>query len=129
VTAISDHLENELLDHTLNGDTYGLPTAGNVWVALFTDATTDAGGGTELTGGSYARVQMDSSSVNKWNVPAAGLTDNIAAITFPVATASWGTVTNVAICDASSGGNFLYHGAISESKTEGNGDTFEFAAG
>jgi hypothetical protein len=44
------------------------PTTGNlerwaytpaaVWVGLFTAAPTDAGGGTEATGGSYARVQL-----------------------------------------------------------------------
>lgn len=97
----------------------------SVYVALFTAAPSDAGGGTEVTGGSYARVN----SVGKWATPSSGSVSTNAAVTFPTATASWGTVTHFALFDASSGGNLLMWGALTASKVIGDGDTAEFASG
>lgn len=107
----------------------GLPKKA-LFVALYTAAPSDAGGGTEVSGGAYARVQVNPADAN-WTAASAtdGLTDNAAAITFPTATASWGTVTHVGIHDGLTGGNLLLHGALTTSKTVGNGDTFSFAAG
>lgn len=128
MSAMSDFLEQNLGDHVLNNNTYTSPNP--IFIALFTSATTDAGGGTEVTGGSYARVSVDSSVTDQWNTPTtSGLFNNINALTFAQATANWGTVTNTAIYDASSGGNSLLHGALTASRTVNNGDTFEFAAG
>lgn len=103
----SDYLENKILDHVLGGGDYTRPAT--VYVGLFTTAPSDTGGGTEVSGGSYARVAVTN---NATNFPAAssGSKSNGTAITFPAATANWGTVVAFGIFDASSGGNLLYWG-------------------
>lgn len=127
MAALSDFLEAALLNHVFRTTAYTQPT--NVHVALFTAAPSDTGGGTEVSGGAYARVQVARADA-QWNAPgAAGLIDNVNAITFPTATASWGTVTHVGIFDAATAGNLLMHGALTASKTVASGDTFSFAAG
>jgi len=79
-----------------------------LWVALFTSAPTDAGGGAEVTGGAYARVNLPPSDAN-WRAPVAGdgTTRNAVAITFAVPTANWGTVTAFGLFDAATAGNLL----------------------
>ena len=120
--SFSDHLENELLDHVLLTGPYTQPT--HLYVALYTVAPTDAGGGTEVSGGSYARVQHDS-----WDVASGGASENTGAITFPQATGDWGTVVAVGIFDADTGGNLLMWADLAASKAIDSGDTAEFADG
>lgn len=125
-TALSDFLENELLDHVFGNAAYTAPAT--LYFALFTAAPSDSGGGTEVTGGSYARVAKTN---NATNFPAAsgGLKSNGTAVNFGVASASWGTVTHVGVFDAASAGNLLVWGALTTSKVIGNGDSAEFAIG
>lgn len=102
-----------------------------VYVALFTSATADDSTGTEVSGGSYARVAVAPADAN-WSGASAtdGLTDNVAAVTFPSPSANWGVVTHVAIMDRASGGKMLAHGALTTSKTVNNGDPApQFAIG
>lgn len=108
---------NKVLDAFFNGATWS--TIGNVWVALFTVAPTDAGGGTEVTGGSYARV---STAPADWTAASSGALSNGNAITFPAPTANWGTVVAMAIMDASTAGNMLYWADLGTSRTINNGD-------
>ena len=122
----SDYLENELLDHVLGGGDYSRPAT--VYVALYTTAPTDAGGGVEVSGGSYARVAVTNNATN-WPAASGGAKSNGTAITFPTATADWGTVVAFAILDAATAGNFLYWGDLTQSKTVNNGDTATFAVG
>jgi hypothetical protein len=119
----SDFLENKLLDHMLGKTAYTMPT---VYVGLYTAAPTDAGGGTEVSGGAYARVATTGAT---WNAASAGSSSNAAAVTFPTASASWGTVTHFGLFDAASAGNMLRWGALTTSKTVGNGDTPSFGIG
>ena len=127
MAAMSDYLEAQLLNLIFRTQVAWKPTA--IYFGLFTVAPTDAGGGTEVTGGAYARVQVTQLDGN-WTAPGvAGLTDNVADITFATATASWGTVTNVGIFDAATAGNLLFHGALASNKVVDNGDTFKFALG
>lgn len=121
MTAFSDYLENELINGTLRNVAY-VPAA-TVYIGLHTTATNDDNSGTEVTGGSYARQSV------AFAAPAGGSTSNSALVTFPTATASWGTVTHFGIYDASSGGNLLYWGALTVSKTVDNGDIFTVPAG
>ena len=95
------------------------------YVALFTAAPSDAGGGTEVSGGSYARQLAGLSEA----AGSGGATSNAADITFPVATGDWGEVTHVAIMDAVSGGNMIMWSPLDASKTVNNGDTFKINAG
>lgn len=127
--ALSNFLEEKLLNHLLRGTAYTAP--GTVHVALFTVAPGETGGGTEVTGGSYARVAVAATTA-QWSDPALGTqgeTDNVNAITFPQATASWGTVVAVGVFDAAAAGNLLFYGNLTQSKIVGSGDTFQFAAG
>ena len=127
MAAFSDYLEQAILNHIFRNTAIFTPPA-NVYLALFTAAPSDSGGGTEVSGGSYARKAV--STTGQWSAPGVGgLTDNINAQAFPTATASWGTVTHVGIFDAASAGNLLFHGALTVSKTVGSGDTFQFSAG
>jgi len=87
-----------------------------VYVGLYTSAPSDAGGGTEVSGGSYARQAVD------FDAASGGATNPDADVEFPAATASWGTVTHVGIFDAITSGNLLMWGALSASKAVGNGD-------
>jgi len=117
----SNYLENALINGTLRGTTYTAPTT--VYLALYTSDPTDADTGTEVSGTSYARQSITFGS------PSNGATTNSAAIEFPQAGGSWGTVTHVGIRDASTAGNLLYHTALDASKTIATGDVFRIASG
>lgn len=116
---MSNYLETALVNAVLRNTSYTSPTT--VYVGLFTSDPTDAGSGTEVSGGSYARKAMAFSS------PSNGATSNSSAVEFDQATASWGTVTHFGLFDASSSGNLLLHGALTASKTIDSGDVFKFA--
>jgi len=94
-----------------------------VYLALYTSDPTDADTGTEVSGGSYARQSITFGS------PSNGASTNTAAIEFPQATGSWGTVAYIGIRDASTAGNLLYHTALDASKTIATGDVFRVAIG
>lgn len=137
MSAMSDFLENKLVDQLFRGQS--APTTTTLYVALYTSAPSDSGGGTEVSGGAYARVAVTSSLANWAGTQSAGSTDassgsggqtsNNAAITFPTPTAGWGTVTHFAIYDAASGGNELFWGALTIAKTINQADTVTFPAG
>lgn len=132
MAALSDYLEQKILDLIFNKDAYTPP---DTYLALFTSDPTDAGTGTEVSGGSYARVRVydNGSGAPDWTVAAADApafaVENDDDITFPTATASWGTVTHFGILDAATSGNLLMHGALDESKTVGTNDVFKASAG
>ena len=118
---MSNFLENSLINGTLRGTTYTAPTT--VYLALYTSDPTDADTGTEVSGTSYARQSITVGA------PSNGATTNSAAIEFPQAGGSWGTVAYVGIRDASTAGNLLYHTPLDASKTIATGDVFRIAAG
>lgn len=119
--AKSNYLEEEIIKHIFRTGSFTKPTV--LAVALYTAAPSDSGGGTEVSGGDYARVDLPPLDAN-WTAVAAGdgQTDNASIITFPTPSGNWGVVTHFAIFDNTSGGNMLYHGALSQSKTVNNGD-------
>ena len=122
----SDFLELHILDHMLGGPDYARPAT--VYVALFTSAPDDTGGGTEVAGGSYARVAVTNNTTN-WPAASGGVKSNGAPITFAQATAPWGTVGWWAIFDALSGGNMLIWGTVTTPRTVATGDVPSFAVG
>ena len=117
--SFSDYLENKVLLHVFGGTAYTAPTT--LYVALFTTDPGEAGTGTEVTGGSYARRTATFSVTTS-------TATNTAAIEFPTATASWGTITYAAVYDALSGGNLLGSGALTTSKTINSGDVLRIPA-
>src|SRR3989304_3797378 len=121
MAAMSDYLEVELRKHIFRTGSFTKPTV--LAVALYTGAPSDSGGGTEVSGGSYARVQRDPLDAN-WTAPdtTGGLTDNAAALTFPAPSANWGVVTHMAILDGTCAGTFMVYGALTTPKTINSGD-------
>ena len=128
MSAMSNYLETQLFNEVLRATNYAAPTT--VYVSLHTADPTDAGGGAEVSGGSYARVSCTTGtsgtgagSVFTDTNATTGALDNASAITFPSPTANWGTVTHFGIWDAASGGNLLIHGAMTTSRVINNGDS------
>ena len=118
---MANYLENALINATLRATTYTSPAT--VYVSLWTSDPTDAGSGTEVSGGSYARTAVT------FGAPSDGVTTNNADVTFPTATGSWGTVGWIGINDAATSGNLLYHTALDTSKQIDSGDIFKIASG
>jgi hypothetical protein len=119
MAAMSNYLENALVNATLRNTTFTSPST--VYVGLYTTDPTDANTGTEVTGGSYTRKAAT------FGAPSNGVSTISSAIEFDQATASWGTVAYFGILDAATSGNLLYHGALTASKTIDTGDVFKFA--
>lgn len=132
MSAMSDYLEAELRKHIFRTGSFTKPAA--LYVALCTAATSDSDTGSTITepaGFGYARQQNDPSDSN-WSGASAtdGLTDNVGAITFgPASGGNWGSITHIAICDALTNGNMLFHGALNQSKTINDGDSLTFSIG
>jgi hypothetical protein len=129
MSAKTDYLENKWIDHIFRGTAYTAPTV--LAIGLLTAAASDAGGGTEVTGGSYARVSLNPSATNWKNTQnsgtgvssgTGGATSNAVAITFPAPTANWGTATHFGIWDATTGGNLLYQAALTTPRVIASGN-------
>lgn len=134
MAAMSDYLENKIIDWLFRAQTFTTPAG--LHIGLLTAAPSDTGGGTEVSGNAYARVNLAPSLTNWAGTQAAasttastgtsGTTSNNSAVTFPTPTASWGTVTHFGIWDAATAGNLLFYGALNISKTINSGDTVTF---
>lgn len=123
MSALSDYAEKLVLDWLM---TNGAATRPTQWyVGLFKSAPNDAGGGTEVSGGGYSRKAV---SFNAASTPG-GTMSNSALLTWTASGAAYGDITHIGIFDASTGGNLIWHGALTASKNIGDGDTFQIAAG
>jgi len=118
---MSNFLENELYDHVLRNASYTSPSS--LYVSLHTADPTDDGSGTEVSGGSYARTAVT------MGAPANGSGTNSADVQFPQATGNWGSVSHIAIWDASTAGNMLFHTPLDTTKNITTGDVFKIASG
>ena len=123
MAALSDYAEKLLLDWSMTTGSATRPTAW--YVALYTSAPTDAGGGTEVSGGGYARKAVTFAAATS----GAGTTSNTGDVTWTASGAAFGTVVAIGIFDAATSGNLLWHGNMTASKTIADGDTLEFSAG
>ena len=132
MSALSDYLEKALLDHLLGTTAYTpVATTSSLYLALFTSDPLESGVVGEVSGGSYARVAILN---NATNFPPCAVTSNPiksngAVITFPKATAAWGTVTHWAIFDSNSTTNRLWHGALTTPRTVAANDTVKIPIG
>jgi hypothetical protein len=123
MSSFTDYCENKVLDHVVGKTSFTMPS---IWIALFTAAPSDTGGGTEATGGSYARK---STAGADWAAASGGATSNANAITFVTPTGSWGTVTHFALMDASTAGNMIAWAPLTTPQAVGTGNTVSFAVG
>jgi len=118
--SFSNEFETRVLNYVFTTSSVTRPTAWHV--ALYTAAPNDSGGGTEVTGGAYAR-QSVAFSVS------GNTATNSGAVEYPTATASYGTVSHVGVFDAATGGNLIAYAALSASKAIDTGDVFRVPAG
>lgn len=121
--AKSDWLERATLDWALGGASPTRPTTR--YVALYTSAPNDAGGGTEVSGGSYARQTATFAAA----ATTSGTTTATTSATINWTNMPTATITHVAVWDASTGGNLLYYGPLSASKSLTSGDNFAMNSG
>ena len=130
MAAMSNYLENKLIDFLFRGISFSAPSP--LHFALFTTAPTDAGTGTEVAGGGYARVSVTPNTINFTNTQdsgtaastgTSGATKNNVVVQWPTApTAYWGVVTHVAIYNAATSGELLWWAALANAKTINAGD-------
>jgi hypothetical protein len=134
--ALTNFAENKVLDAAIRGQAIGTPA--NWYIGLDTVACGETGTGTEVTGGSYARVAV-AASLAAWagsqsagstiaSSGTNGTTSNNGAISFPTPSAGWGTVVSVRWWDASTAGNAWICTNLGVSKTINSGDTVSFPA-
>ena len=118
--SFTNFLETEILDHVFAGAAYTAPST--KYIGLFTAAPGETGGGTEVSGSAYARQTMAFTT-------SGDTTSNNAAVEFPTATGSWGTITHVGIFDASTSGNLMVYATLTASKAITTGDVFRVPSG
>ena len=119
--SFTNFLETEILDHVFAGAAYTAPST--KYLALFTAISDgEAGSVTELSGSAYARQSVAFTT-------SGNTTSNNAAVEFPTATGSWGTVTHVGVYDASTSGNLMAYATLSSSKAIETGDVFRVPSG
>lgn len=123
MAALSDYAEKLLLDWSMTTGSATRPTSW--YVALYTVAPSDSGGGTEVSTGGYSRQSVTFDAATS----GAGTTSNTGAVSFTASGAAYGTVVAIGIFDASTSGNLLWHGTMTASKTVDDGDTLEFSIG
>ena len=131
MSAASNYLENKLLDHVLTATSFTQPSR---FLALFTNTSGNAAANLEAgtltdevstSGTAYARQSIT------FNAASSGSSSSSATVTFPTATANFGTITHVAIMDSDveGSGNVLFYGAVTTAKTIETGDTFQVSSG
>jgi hypothetical protein len=127
MSAASDFLENKVLDHVLRYSTAPYTGATTLYLALFTASTgletNSPSAEVSTSGTAYARKAVTFAAASS------GSSATNATVTFDTATANFGTITHVAVMDASTSGNVLFHGAVTTSKTIETGDTFQVTSG
>ena len=130
MAGFTNYLEDKVINHVFGGTAYTAPST--IYVALYTATPSDAGGGTEVSGGAYARQSV------AWTIGTGGTAQasNTAALTFPAATTDWGTCTHAGVYDAASGGNLVAFETLTKTdfttanpKTVNTGDIFKIDAG
>lgn len=131
MSASSDYLEIKLLDHVLGNTAYTQPS--NIYVALFTSSTglesNNPSGEVSTSGTAYVRQAVSFANASS------GSCATDATVTFPVATANYGTVSHIAIVDHAtnttwgSNVNVLFYGALTTSKAIDTNDQFIISSG
>jgi hypothetical protein len=123
MAGFTNYSEDLVLDWLFTTASATRPTSW--YVALYTVAPGETGGGTEVSGGSYARTAVTFTVSGTAPTTAS----NSSAVEFPTATGSWGTIVAAGIFDASTSGNLLAFANLTTSKTVDSGDVLRFNTG
>lgn len=116
--SFSNTYETNVLTWTFTNGAVTRPTAW--YIGLFTSDPGEASGGTEVSGGSYAREAATFTVTGD-------TATNSGAIEWPVATATWGTITHIAVYDALAGSQIAY-APLTSAKTIASGDVLRIPA-
>ena len=126
MAGFTNYLEDKVIGHLFGGTAYTAPTT--LYVGLQTSTPSDSTGGTEVSGGAYARQSVS------WTIQTGGTAQasNTLALTFPAATTDWGICTHAGVYDALTGGNLLAFETLTKTdfttanpKTVNTGDIFK----
>lgn len=120
--SFSNTFETHVLNYVFTATSVTRPTAW--YVALFTSNPAEDASGTEVSTSGTAYVRKTVAFTVSGN-----LATNSAAVEFPTATASFGTVTHIGVFDASTSGSLIAYSALSASKAIATGDVFRIPAG
>ncbi|MFA5920157.1 MAG: hypothetical protein WC856_02550 [Methylococcaceae bacterium] len=130
--SMTNTYENLIADALFRGQALSSTVPANLYVALYTTACTDAARGTEVSGGSYARIAVPR-SLAAWlgthgtatgaSSGTTGTVANAAIVQFAAPTGNWGSVTAFGIEDALTGGNQVVCGNLTVPKTVNNQDS------
>lgn len=123
MAGLTNYAEDLVLDWLFTNASATRPTSW--YVGLYTVAPGEGGGGTEVSGGSYART----AATFTVSGTAPTTASNSAAVEFPEASASWGTVVAAGIFDASTSGNLIAFASLTTSKSIDTGDVLRFNTG
>lgn len=123
--SLGSQYQNFALDALL-GDGFSPPS--NVWIALYTAIPSALGGGTEVSVGSYSRVEVSNDGTT-WPAASSGSKANGIAVIFPTASASWGTIVGFGIHDDPSADSLVTWGILGTPQAIALGDTAQFDIG
>ena len=118
--SLSNAFETTTLEWLFTATSVTRPTAW--YLALYTVAPSDTGGGTECSGTSYARQSFALSVTGD-------TASNSANIDFPTAGGSWGTIVAVGVFTAATAGTLITYGTLTASKAIDTGDVFRVPTG
>lgn len=82
--------------------------------------------GTEVTGGAYARQPIVNTD---WQMQPGGSYRSTILITYPIATAAWGTINQVALYDQATAGDKLADGMLRRALDIEESDSLTFQPG
>jgi hypothetical protein len=115
----SSYADNKLIDHLLGSGTFTKPSA--TYVALYVGDPTGAGTEVSTSGTAYSR-QSAAFTIS------GNQASNTSTLEWLPATAPWGTITHIAIYDASTSGNMLVTASLTVAKTVGTDDVLRLPA-
>jgi hypothetical protein len=118
--SLTNAFETTTLTWLLTASSATRPTAW--YIGLFTAPPGEAGGGTEVSGTAYVRKAVTFTVTGD-------TASNSAAVEWPVAGGSWGTITDLAIFDAVTAGNMIGYATLTAAKTIATGDVFRIPLG
>jgi hypothetical protein len=113
--SFTNYMEKKVMD-AICGNAAAELSSISMWLGLFTAAPSDASGGTEVSGGNYARKSVGSWLTVTVLASGAGLS-NVTNTVFDTATGAWGDVSHFALFDDSETGNMIMWSALTVPQT------------
>lgn len=124
--AASDTLAEQLLEHLFRTASFAKPT--NITVALMTGVATDSQLVGEVSGNGYLRQSLPPLDAN-WTAVASGSLKSDQKVTFPAATAQWGTIRSAALIFNDGTDTQYLFGNLTTPQFVDNANVFEFDVG